>query len=282
MDQLFLVLIFAMSLCWGSFLAASAYRITFEKPFLTARSCCSSCSSVISWYNNIPVLSWLILKGRCGTCKQPISLIYPFIEASTAITITALFIRFFQPRDTETLFNAAALPATFWFDYNYYTLLIRFAVYLIFISALILATATDLFDLVIPQPATLWLIPGAALAAFYNILPLTVWESLGGAFLGYAVLWIVATGFKLATRKEGLGVGDMELLAMIGAFLGPLGAWLSLMIGSIAGMIIAGFYLAITRQQATVRIPFGPFLSFGAILFLFYHQQLYAFLMLRY
>ena len=248
---LFLILTF---LCWGSFLNVVAYRITFEKPFFTRRSVCPHCNKIIKWYDNIPVLSWIILKRKCRACSKIISWLYPFTEIITAITMTNLF------------FN------------SYYNIPLFFS-YFIFFSALIVATRTDLEAMVIPQLFSLWLVPAGIIFSALHFTKITVLESLLGTTLGYGVLWIVAKVFKLVTKKDGLGQGDMELLAMIGSFLGPIGIWFALTIGSIAGLLIGGTYLLITKKLKTTRIPFGPFLALGAIIYFFYEKTILMFLM---
>jgi leader peptidase (prepilin peptidase) / N-methyltransferase len=247
---LFLILIF---LCWGSFLNVVAYRITFDKKFLTTRSVCIHCNKIIKWYDNIPVFSWIRLKGKCSVCRKTISWLYTFTEIVTAILMTILFIRYF---DNIPLFLS----------------------YFIFFSALIVATRTDLEAMVIPQLFSLWLVPVGIILSVLNFTKITVLESLLGAILGYGVLGIVAKVFKFVTKKDGLGQGDMELLAMIGSFLGPIGIWFALTIGSIVGLFIGGGYLLITKKLKTTRIPFGPFLALGAIVYFFYENTILMFL----
>ena len=235
--------LFVLFLCWGSFLNVVAYRITFDKPFFTKRSICPSCSKIIAWYDNIPLLSWLLLRGRCRACKAPITLLYPFIELLSGVVLTALSL--FVP-------------------------LGAFVAYAIFFSALIVSVRTDLEAMVIPQLFSIWMVPLGFLYSLLGFIEIVWWESLLGAILGYGVLWLVASLYAYLTKKDGLGVGDMELLAMIGSFLGPQGVWFSLLIGSLSGLIVGGVYLVLTKQGRDTRIPFGPFLALGATIYFFF------------
>lgn len=260
MNLYFLIsLVVIVSLCWGSFLAATAYRIACDKPLMRPRSHCTHCDHLIAWYDNIPVISWIILRGACRHCKQSISPYYPFIELSTMVTMTSLFLKIFKPYfyTAQSLFLCIH-P------------LLSFLAYSLFFSALIISTATDLIAMVIPQCATLWLIPMGTAAAYFNIISISPLDSVIGTVAGYGALWFTAKLFTWFTKKEGLGIGDMELLAMIGSFTGPIGIWIGLMLGSLSGMILGGGYLVVTKKGHSARIPFGPFLALGAVLYFFF------------
>ncbi len=123
--------------------------------------------------------------------------------------------------------------------------------------------------MVILRAATLYIIPVAVICSLLGLLPLAPLASIGGTLFGYGLLWSIRKLFWLRKGKEGLGLGDLDLLALIGAFTGIIGAWLSLVIGSVAGMVIALWYLLTARTSKAsvmqVRIPFGPLLALGAI-----------------
>lgn len=252
---------FIIALCWGSFLNVIAYRLTFDKPFFTKRSYCPKCNALIAWYDNIPLISWIVLRGKCRSCKSPISILYPFIELLTGIIGTALWFNIFP-----CSFTAILLPTFF--------------AYTLFFSALIVATRTDLEAMIIPQIVSLWLVPLGLLFAYSQIINITIYESIFGTIIGYGSLWLIAKIFKFLTKKDGLGIGDMELLALIGAFLGPLAIWASVLIGSISGLIVGGSYLIISKGNRSTRIPFGPFLALGATLFFFFEAQIINLLLL--
>jgi leader peptidase (prepilin peptidase) / N-methyltransferase len=260
----FYIVIGLLGLCWGSFLNVVAYRLVFDRPFLTPRSHCPSCNSMIAWYDNIPLFSWLILSGKCRSCKQPISWVYPFIELITALCVLGLAHHIATTPYNETvalLTNAPTVPPLFF-------------PYFIFFSTLILATASDLYAMVIPQIFSIWFVPVGILFAYFKQIPLTLTESILGCLAGYGILLITELIFKGITKKEGIGIGDMELLAMVGAFTGVLGVWITLMIGTTAGIIFGGSYLMISKKSKNTRIPFAPFLSGGAILYILFKETL--------
>ena len=232
-------LVFLFGLCWGSFLNVVAYRLVFEKSFWAARSVCPSCDKVIAWQDLVPVLSWVLLRGKCRSCRGAISVLYPLVELTTAGIVTALF-----------LVHTTPLP---------------FFAYTVFASALIVATRTDLEAMVIPQLVSIGLAPVGVIFAGLGVLDITMVESIIGSICGYGILWLIGAFYKLRTGVQGIGEGDMELLCLIGAFLGPVGVWASLMIGSLSGAVLGGAYLYWSGKGRKARIPFGPFLAIGAI-----------------
>lgn len=259
-----LLLVFLIALCWGSFLNVLAYRLVHGKSLFQTRSQCPHCHQVIGWYDNIPLLSWLVLRGRCRTCKQSISWLYPFTELVTALLITALFYKFMvSPFDAWC--NELWMYKYLWVRCNR-----SFFMYAVMISALVAATRTDLEKLLIPQIFSLWLVPLGFFASYAGFISISLYASLLGSVLGYSILWLVAFVFKRVTGKDGMGTGDMELLAMIGSFLGPFGVWISLLIGSLAGLVVGAIYLMLSRKKRDTRIPFGPFLSLGALICFFF------------
>lgn len=242
MNSYLILYSFLFGLLWGSFLNVLAHRITFDKNFWAPRSCCPNCNKIIAWYHNIPLISYLLLKGKCATCKTSISLLYPLIELASGICFGLLAYQFLPNQ----------IPI--------------FISYTFLISALLAATRSDLEAMVIPQLFTLYLIPIAIGCSYFKWTSITPHESGLSALLAYGFLWGTARLFKKIKGHEGLGLGDAELLAMIGSFLGISKMWNSLMIGSVSGCIIIGFYLLITKKGHETRIPFGPFLAFGAII----------------
>jgi leader peptidase (prepilin peptidase)/N-methyltransferase len=152
--------------------------------------------------------------------------------------------------------------------------------YSLFISALVVATVTDFYSLTIPQLASIWLAPvGIAVAASGN-LQISVWQSVVGAIIGYTSLWIINFAFKKMRNIDGIGVGDMELLCMIGAFIGPIGLYYTVLIASVTGSAW-GLTIRLVRKQApTTPIPFGPFLALGGMLYLLLTPQLSSWFML--
>lgn len=241
LDILFAFLFF---LCWGSFLNVVGYRLVRDQS-LQGRSRCPSCATKLAWYDLIPVLSWITLKGKCRTCKAPISFLYPLIELLTAISCTSLIF-------VDPLYRMGCF---------------------IFFSALIVTVRTDLEKMLISRSMTLYLIPVAFFLSFENMLPVSPIDSMIGAIFGYAILWIIAWAFKKVRKIEGLGQGDLDLLAMIGAFTGFFGAWFALVIGSLLGSCI-GLIVALKTKRHDVALPFGPWLAIGAIAFVFLQKYI--------
>jgi len=214
------------------------------------RSFCPHCKRVIAWYDLIPVFSWFFLLGKCRSCKEPISFLYPFIELLTVI----IFL-------------------TFWFIIPHYHI-----AYFFLFSALLVTIRTDLETMLISRYVTVFLIPLGMFFAAFGFLPITLLSSIFGAVLGYGSLWAASKLFYLLTGKEGIGQGDLELLAFIGSFIGAAGCWVSLFLGAIIGSVFGLIYITCSGKSKEVRIPFGPFLAFGAILYVLFQNQLLFFL----
>lgn len=253
---LFLICLISLLACWGSFLNFLAYRLVHDVSFAEPRSICPHCHYQIAWFDLIPIFSWLNLHGICRNCTQPISKLYPAIELATILTGSAL-VYFCSPQD--------------------------WLAYFILISALLITIRTDLQTMLISRLTTLFLIPVPivlSLAKFNHqpLLPITITQVIAGAFLGYFMLFLINKVAWLITKQDGLGQGDIDLLATIGAFTGIYGAWLSLMIGSILGSIIGVFLIYTGKSKLQTKIPFGPFLAIGAIIYILFQNQLLALL----
>ncbi len=226
------------------------YRILRGQSIITPGSACPACHHPLAWYDNIPLLSYLLLGGRCRSCKSPISWLYPFIEIITLISLSALYF---------------LVPAHYWFAYA------------IFFSALIVTIRTDLEMMLISRYVTLLLIPFGWIFAALGWLPLSLFESFIGSITGYLILFITAYCFWRVTGREGMGQGDLELLAFIGAFIGPWGCWPTLMIASTVGALCGLAYMIIHKQKKTIAIAFGPFLALGAMIFVLFSKSLLLF-----
>lgn len=256
---MFLILVIIFSLIWGSFLNVVAYRSITDKSFFQKRSTCNNCNSLIAWYDNIPVVSWIILKGHCRNCKKDISILYPFVEVLTAILITSLFYNIFK------------------FGFSYQNILFFFA-YFIFFSALIVGVRTDLQNLVIPQVFSIWIVPLAFLFSYFGFLRISFYQSIFGAIFGYFFFWFIAFIFKIFAKKDGLGKGDMELLALVGSFLGLQAVWFTILVSSFSALFVGIIYILIKKKDLDIRIPFGPFIAFGAAISFFFNNLIYSFL----
>ncbi len=242
-----LMIIAIFSLCLGSFLNMLAYRLVHDKSLLIPRSFCPSCFNIIAWYDNVPVVSYLILGGRARCCKNNISWLYPIIELITPLLVVLLWLKYGSLNQHHYFFT-----------------------YLFAVSALIVSVRTDLDAMVIPQLCTLYLVPCGILFSYCGVIPITINESMLGAAIGYGSLWLVNFLYKCYSGQDGLGVGDMELLAMIGSFFGPFAVWYAIMYGSYVGLLIGGSYLLLSRKESSTPLPFGPSLVMGLFIYLFW------------
>jgi len=231
----------------GSFLNVCIYRLPRHESIVWPGSHCPSCGGSIAWYDNVPVLSYLWLDGRCRTCRAPITMRYPLIEAA----------------------NGAGYVAILWvFGASWTTIL-----YCILFSALLVVTGTDLTHKIIPNVVT---VPGIVLGLVgaATVLPVGPVNALLGMVVGGGILWALAWASPYLFGKEGMGGGDIKLLAMIGAFLGWKPALLTIMIGSLSGSVIGISLIAFGVMKREDYIPFGPYLVFGALVSLFFGEPL--------
>jgi len=231
----------------GSFLNVCIYRLPRGESIAWPGSHCPSCGTAIKCYDNVPVLSYLWLAGRCRVCREPISIRYPLVEAVNAVGYLAILWTFGP--------TGAAL------------------LYALFFSALLVVTGTDLTHKIIPNVVTL---PGIVLGVLgaATVLPVGLIDALLGVAVGGGVLWALAWASPYVFGKEGMGGGDIKLLAMIGAFLGWKPVLLTMMIGSLTGSVIGISLIALRFMKRDEYIPFGPFLVLGAILSMFFAQPL--------
>jgi leader peptidase (prepilin peptidase)/N-methyltransferase len=243
----------------GSFLNVCIHRWPRDLSVVHPRSRCPECERQIDWFDNIPVLSYLLLRGRCRHCRAPISARYPIVELLTA----ALF---------------------FWFVWHLGPTGSA-ARYCVFAAMLIVLAFADAETRLLPDEFTLGgALAGLAFACFlavpdssfhaladifnWPLGPRALWfgEALLGATLPAGSLWLGGILFERIRHKEGLGFGDVKMMAMIGAFLGLRGALLTLIAGSILGSVTGLVYIAITRKDmGTYQLPLGTFLAIGGV-----------------
>jgi leader peptidase (prepilin peptidase)/N-methyltransferase len=246
-DLLISFWIFLFGMAVGSFLNVCIYRLPRKVSLTRPRSMCPGCRSKIAFYDNIPVLSYLLLRGRCRHCGSPISLRYPVVELVSGLFAIAVLSRY-----------GVTLEALFLYG---------------LISALLVVTFIDIDYQIIPDVITY---PGIVIGFLMALIVghLTWFESLLGILLGGGSLLLVAWGYSALTKREGMGGGDVKLLAMIGAFLGWQSVIFTIFAGSLIGTL-AGATLAFRKGGGRkLAIPFGPFLSLGALLFLFFGPQI--------
>jgi leader peptidase (prepilin peptidase)/N-methyltransferase len=275
------IICFALGAIIGSFLGVCSYRIPMGKyeparegiRELThpvsivspARSFCPQCEAQLAWHHNIPIVSWFMLRGRCASCNATIPVRYLLIELLTGFFAVCCYLRF-----------GASLSA-----------LVAFAI----VSALIVITFIDFDYMIIPNVITY---PGTAAGLLLgiassllppsSILPLqqpftqSLWESLLGILFGAGTLYLVWWLYLVLRKREGLGLGDIKLLAMLGAFLGFQCSLATIFVGSVLGSIVGLTLIVLRRHQYSMHISFGPYLAFAAALYIFNFANLIQYL----
>jgi leader peptidase (prepilin peptidase) / N-methyltransferase len=256
--------IFLLGLCIGSFLNVCIVRIPGGKSIVMPASACPKCGAPIRPYDNIPILSYLILRGKCRACHTRISLMYPAVEILNAVLYLICYLAF--GLTVETLKWA------------------------IFASLLLILVFTDLRERILPDVVnfsgfalglvlSLFLPPadGTALFlanhlfAFPPPLPvISLVDALLGAAFGSGILWVVSEGYFRLRKREGMGLGDVKMMLMAGAFLGLKRTVLTILLGSVLGSVIGIAFIAIRRKGTDYELPFGTFLGAGALLVVFF------------
>ena len=214
---------------------------------MVPRSACPSCGSMITAWQNIPVISWILLRGKCGNCKHPISAEYPLVELLTAILSMAVALKF-----------GASIQLIF---------------ALLFTWALISLALIDFHTTLLPDSITL---PLLWLGLLISLVPVFVDapDAIVGAAAGYMVLWLVFQTFKLVTGKEGMGFGDFKLLGALGAWLGWAKLPLIILLSSLTGAIIGIMMMLLFKHQRSQPIPFGPYLAIAGWIALMWGDQI--------
>jgi leader peptidase (prepilin peptidase)/N-methyltransferase len=221
----------------GSFLNVIICRLPHGTSVMWPASHCTSCNRPLSWFENVPIVSWLVLRGRCRTCQTPISAQYPIVESATA----ALFVA----------------------GYYAFGLTPLLAVRVAFACAMVVLFAIDFEHQILPNEITLsGIVVGFVLSIF---LPPGWKSSLIGLLAGGLFPFLVAEIYLRVRGREGMGMGDFKMLAMVGAFLGWPLVWITLIVACVLGIVIGGGALMISRRGMETRIPFGTFIAVAAL-----------------
>lgn len=242
-----LAIAFILGAIIGSFLNVCIYRIPAGKSIISPPSHCPKCENRIRWYQNIPIFSYLFLGGRCGFCWERIPLRYTLVEALTGLLyVTVLYL----------------------FGMNLFTL-----IFWLFVSALIVITFIDLDHQIIPDVISL---PGIVIGFCCSFfIPWVSWlDSFLGILLGGGILFVIAWLYEALTKREGMGGGDIKLLAMIGSFLGWKSIFPIIFFASLAGTVIGVPLMLFKKEDSRLALPFGPFLALSAIIYLFWGAEI--------
>jgi leader peptidase (prepilin peptidase) / N-methyltransferase len=237
LEPIQLSILIVLGLTVGSFLNVCIHRIPREQSLMFPPSRCPGCEHRLAWFENIPVLSYAVLGGRCRKCRTRISIGYPLVELATM----ALFIVHGE------VFGWSAL------------LVPR----LLFACAMVVLFAIDLEHHLLPNVITL---PGIGIGLISSaVLPPGLVDALIGAAIGGGVLWLIGEAYYRYSGHEGMGGGDVKMLAMIGAFLGWKLVLVTLILSSFAGSLIGVAVIALKRGGMKYALPYGTFLALGAL-----------------
>ena len=251
-----MVFVFLFAICIGSFLNVCIYRMGREQSIIAPASHCPSCNHPIRWHDNIPLLSYILLRGRCRDCRKPISFRYFLVELLTGVLFLMLYHRF--------------------------GLSVSFFVFGAFVCGLIIATFVDIDFQIIPDEVSVGgLVMGLLASVIFpqvQQMPthlLGLRASLLGIVVGGGTLWVLGLAGDFIFKKESMGGGDIKLLAMVGSFLGWQAALLSLPLASLFGAVV-GIIIKLRTKESV--IAFGPYLALGALLCLFWMDRILAYL----
>jgi leader peptidase (prepilin peptidase) / N-methyltransferase len=242
------LIVSVLGCCIGSFLNVVIYRLPNGFSIVRPASHCPRCRHSIAAYDNIPLLSYLLLRGRCRSCGAAISPRYPLVELASGLLALLLFRRYgWHPQ--------------FWVEF-------------LFVCVLLAIFCIDLDTMLIPDILSL---PGIAigLAASFVTPRLSPLESVLGIVLGGGLFYFIAVAYRRLRGQEGLGGGDVKLLAMIGAFIGWPGVVFTILTASVSGTLVGVIVMLRKREGLTTMLPFGPFLALGAVCYLFWGQAFF-------
>lgn len=239
---------FAFGAAMGSFANVLIHRLPMGLSIVSPGSRCPSCSAQIRWFDNIPIVSYFILGGRCRACRTTISPRYPLVEALSGLLFAAV------------VFRVGIQPAT--------------AALALFAWALVVITFIDLDHRIIPDVISL---PGTMLGLAFSFVPgfPRPVDSAVGVAIGAGFLFLVLYAYEKIMGEEGMGLGDVKLLAMIGAFLGWQALPVTILVSSLTGSLVGVGYALIKGESVRkFPVPFGPFLALGAIVHLFFGVEI--------
>jgi len=250
------MIVFIFGLVFGSFANVVIYRLPKGKSIVRPGSQCPSCGKDILWYDNIPLISYILLRGRCRFCKKHISARYFLIELVTGILFLLIYLKFGMG--------------------------VSFFIYTLFAFSLLIMGFIDIDTYLISDVIVL---PGIVLGlAFSTVFPQMHYElsrggsilySLTGGLLGAGLLILLGMVGKLLFRKEAMGGGDVKLLAMIGVFLGWKSVFMTIFFASLLGTVISLTLIALKKKTMEDYVPFGPYLGLGAVISMFYKGMIF-------
>ena len=265
------VLLFIFGLIAGSFLNVCIYRIPIGESVIFPRSHCPKCGEKIAFYDNIPILSYIILRGKCRKCGEKISLRYPFVELLNGVLFLILYREyFFSPSFFLFLFLSEILIVLAFIDLDH-----RILPHFLNFGGMFISLLFSPYNVIIISQSFLGMkvikVLGLDVSSFN--LPVYI-TSFMGAFLGILLFVIVAVSFYLVKKIEGLGHGDIVLIGFIGALLGPMLVFYVISIGGIIGGLVGAYLIFIKKKDKMYELPFGTFLCGTAVLFVLFGMRI--------
>ncbi len=234
----FYIFSFMIGLCVGSFYNVCIYRYINNISIVKPRSHCPVCKHVLSWWENIPIVSFILLKGKCKECSSPISLRYPLVEFISGMWALLLAFKFG--------------PSILWL------------IFMLFGGIFIVSSFIDFEIFILPD---ILILPGCLIGLFVGVFFLFPdWEEpVFGALIGAGIFWLIQLIYKLVRKIEGLGTGDIKLMFLIGTLVGYKGVVAVMFLGSCSALVASIYYMKKSSEGLKTMVPFGPFLCFGAM-----------------
>jgi leader peptidase (prepilin peptidase)/N-methyltransferase len=245
MEKIIIIIVFGFA--WGSFLNVLIYRIPRDMSLVKPASSCPHCKKKIKVYDNIPIISYLTLGGKCRYCKAKIPFSYPLVEFLT--------------------------PLSFVLIYSQHSLSFFFFASCLFASAMIVLGFIDFYHMIIPDEITM---PGLVLALVYSLFreDVNITQALIGAVSGASFLLLVYGAYLLLRKKEGLGMGDVTMMLLIGAYLGWRQAFFTLILASFVGALVGLIVIFFRKKDFQFSLPFGTFLAPAAFFSLLWGEKI--------
>jgi len=258
---------FWLGACVASFLNVVAWRLPRGESIVSPPSHCPKCNAPIKWWQNVPIVSWLALRGRCANCREPISPRYIVVELLGGLLFLAAFLHFSDMPDRELGFEYAGhvVPLVVWW---------------IWISLMIVGSVIDFDHKLLPDFVTVGgMALGIAHGAFHSIIlhfPFSIFHSIAGLAFGFGLLWLVRFFGSKAFKREAMGMGDVFLMGAVGALFGPVAVLVTLILSSVFGSVVglSAVALSKTRLGRFTEIPYGPYICLGCLVWMFWGPKL--------
>lgn len=278
LEEILACFAFALGACIASFLNVVIWRVPRGESIVSPPSHCPKCDVAIKWWQNIPILSWLALRGKCANCRAPISPRYIFVELLGGVLFLAVFLEVFVwdvPAQYEWVLNTPG-----W-------CLFALVVWWIWVSFMIIGSFIDFDHQLLPDFVTIggmilgvvfWAVNGFKLmnSEWTGYMYMPLFESLLGLALGFGLLWLVRWLGSKAFRREAMGMGDVFLMGAVGALFGPVAVVVTLILSSVFGSVVGVglILLSKTRLGRFTAIPYGPYICMGCLAWMFWGPEL--------